>query len=440
MALIKLKQGSPAHRAYVWGAWLFVAFVIIYVLFAYRTGFAPGSIDKAFRITQINDVIAYAVAILGLNLVIGYSGQLSLGHSAFVGLGAYTTIILVADHHWSYFTTIPVSAALCFVIGMIVGLPALRIRGLYLAIVTLSVAYVFPTLVLKYGSLSGGPNGKKPARGAAKLVAPSWMPFHNAGRISGPLWVYTILMVMAIALFLLARNFVKSRPGRALVAVRDNQTSAAVSGVNLPMYKALTFGMSAAFGGVAGSMLMINQPFASDVQFGLTLAIFLVVGLVIGGAGTISGAVPGALVYVFVPYFMAGWTTDPKGMPPGLRQITKPLFDWLSHREGGNSISGVFFGVLLLIAVFILPGGIIDGLRRLRARFVTVVPNPGWLRARDGTEHAPALLAAAAGAPSQPDLSTHDIDAATAGQHPTDGPVDEISQHTMLRAPQGGSQ
>ena len=152
---------------------------------------------------------------------------------------------------------------------MIVGLPALRIRGLYLAIVTLAVAYVFPTLVLKFESLTGGPNGKKPDRGEAVLSPPSWMPFADDGRIAGPLWVFCILAVMTAVLFLLARNYIKSRPGRALIAVRDNQTSASVSGVNLPLYKSMAFGVSAAFGGLAGTMLMMNRPFASDVQFGL---------------------------------------------------------------------------------------------------------------------------------------------------------------------------
>lgn len=380
MALITLRQGTAAHRAYVITAWVLTALVLVYVVFAYDVGFAPGSIDKAFRIGQINDVIAYAVAILGLNLVIGYSGQLSLGHSAFVGLGAYTTLILVADHGWSYFATLPVSAAVCFVVGIVVGLPALRIRGLYLAVVTLSVAYVFPTLVLKYESLTGGPNGKKPARGEAKLIPPDWMPFSDAGRLASPLWIYCILLSIATVMFILTRNFVKSRPGRALIAVRDNQTSAAVSGVNLPVYKALTFGVSASFGGLAGSMLMMNRPFASDVQFGLTLAIFLVVGLVAGGAGTLSGAVPGALIYVFVPYFMSEWTQDQEGMPPGLKQVTKPLFDWLEGRQGGDSIAGVFFGLGLLALIFLLPGGFVDGMRRLRAKVVHVVPNPSWLR------------------------------------------------------------
>jgi len=393
MALVTLEEGTIKHRAYVIGAWLVVAAVLIYIPLAYKTGFAPGSIDKGFRISQLNDVIAYSVAILGLNLVIGYSGQLSLGHSAFVGIGAYTTIILVADHHWSYFATIPVAAALCFVVGVIVGVPALRIRGLYLAIVTLSVAYVFPTLVLKYDSLTGGPNGKKPARGKAVLRPPSWMPFDDAGRLAQPLWVYCVTLSIAVVLFILARNFLKSRPGRALVAVRDNQTSAAVNGVNLPLYKSMAFGVSAAYGGIAGSMLMMNRPFASDIQFGLSLAIFLVVGLVVGGAGTISGAIPGAMIYVFAPYLMSEWTNDQSGMPPVLKQVSKPLFSWLEDRQGAGAIAGVFFGIGLMIFVFLLPGGFIDGMRRLRARCVRVIPNPSWLR------HAAATATVATAAP-----------------------------------------
>jgi branched-chain amino acid transport system permease protein len=379
MALITVRQGSLGHRLYVIGAWTLLALVLLYVVFAHSLPVTLFSLDQSFRISQINDVVAYAVAILGLNLVIGYSGQLSLGQSAFVGLGAYTTVILVADHNWSYLATLPVSAGVCFIVGLIVGLPALRIRGLYLAIVTLAVAYVFPTLVLKYGSITGGPNGKKPARGQGELNPPSWMPFADDGRIASPLWKYCLLLVMAVVLFILARNFVKSRPGRGLIAVRDNQTSASISGVNLPLYKAMAFGVSAVYGGLAGSMLMINRPFASDVQFGLTLAIFLVVGLVAGGAGTISGAVPGAMIYVFVPYFVGVWTNDQSGMPPGLKQVTKPLFTWLENRPGAGAISQVFFGIGLLLLVFLLPGGCTAGFRKLRARFVRVIPNPAWL-------------------------------------------------------------
>jgi branched-chain amino acid transport system permease protein len=234
-------------------------------------------------------------------------------------------------------------------------------------------------LVLKFDSLTGGPNGKKPDRGEAELNPPSWMPFADEGRLAQPLWIFCILTVIATILFLAARNFIKSRPGRALIAVRDNQTSASISGVNLPLYKTMAFGVSAAYGGLAGSMLMINRPFASDVQFGLTLAIFLVVGLVAGGAGTISGAIPGAIIYVFIPYFVAEWTLDQTGMPPGLKQATQPLFNWLENRQGGDAISGVFFGLGLLALVFLLPGGFISGIRKLRNHIIQTTPHPTWL-------------------------------------------------------------
>jgi branched-chain amino acid transport system permease protein len=381
MALVTLREGSAKHRIYVIGAWAVGVGILLYIPFAWKIGWAPGSIDKGFRITQINEVICYAVAILGLNLVIGYSGQLSLGHSAFVGLGAYTTVILVSTHHWNYFATLPISAALCFAVGLIIGVPALRIRGLYLAIVTLSLAYVFPTLVLKFDGLTKGPNGIKPDRGQGELHPPTWTPWSDAPeRLQEPLWKYCILITMAAVLFIAARNFVKSRPGRALVAVRDNQTSAAVNGVNLPLYKTMAFGVSAAYGGLAGSMLMINEPFASDTRFGLQVAIFLVVGLVVGGAGTISGAIPGAAIYIFAPYFMSEWSNDHTGMPPGLRQATGWLFEDLEKRQGRGAVSTVLFGVSLVIFVFLLPGGFIDGVRRVRAKVVRVIPNPWWLR------------------------------------------------------------
>ncbi len=340
---IEVRQGSVAHRFYVVIPWLLVAGAIVYVPFATKFGFTPGSIDKPLRINQLNQVIAYAVAIVGLDLVIGYSGQLSLGQSAFIGLGAYTTVILVADHHWSYLATLPMSAAVCFAAGLLVGIPAIRVKGVYLAIITLVIAFVFPSLVLHFDWLTGGTNGKGPPRTKAHLNAPSWLPFADTGRLAGPLWVYSISIVLATVLFILARNLVKSRPGRALLAVRDNEPSAISMGVNVAPYKALVFGISAMYGGLAGSMLMLVRPFASEVQYDYKLAIFLVVGLVIGGTGTISGAAIGAFVYLFVPYYMSDWTFDQSGIPPGLRQLTAPLFDLL--RPGGGAADGIVFGL-----------------------------------------------------------------------------------------------
>jgi branched-chain amino acid transport system permease protein len=378
---IRLRQGSFAHRVYVSAAWLVAAVVILYIPLSADVGFAPGSIDKVIRLSQINQLIAFAVALLGLNIVIGFSGQLSLGHSAFVGTGAYTTVILVADHHWSYLATLPVSALVCFVAGLTIGIPATRVRGVYLAIVTLVVAYTFPSLILKLESLTGGPGGKGPPRTAAKLVPPSWMPFANNGRLAHPLWVYSISIVLATMLFLFARNFMRSRPGRALIAVRDNDASALAMGVNVPLYRAVAFGVSGVYGGLAGSMLMLDRPFASDVQYGPQMAIFLVVALVIGGTGTISGAVPGAFAYVFVPHFVSEWTFDQSGMPPVLRHVTAPLFSWL--RPAGGQAVGIFFGLALFLLMLLMPGGFVAAARKLRDRVVTIEPHPAWLDERD---------------------------------------------------------
>ena len=371
---ITLREGSVGHRVYVVVPWLIAAAAIVYVPLASDVGVFPGSIDKAFRISQLNNAIAFAIAILGLDLVIGWSGQLSLGQSAFIGLGAYTTVILVADHHWSYYATLPASAAVCFVGGLIIGIPATRVKGMYLAVVTLSVAYVFPALVLKYDWLTGGPNGKGPRRSEARLLPPTWMPFADDRRLARPLWVYCISIVVAAVMFLLARNFVRSRPGRGLVAMRDHELSALALGINVPVYRAMAFGVSAAYGGIAGSLLMMDRPFATEVQFTTKMAIFLVVGLVVGGAGTISGAVAGAFVYLFVPYFVTEWTFDQSGMPPGLRQLTEPLFALL--RSGGGAAVGIVFGLALLVLMFMLPGGFVAGMRLLRARVITIVPRP----------------------------------------------------------------
>jgi branched-chain amino acid transport system permease protein len=374
---ITLRQGSSAHLVYMVVGWTLALAPIVYIVFAHRFGWTWGSVDKVYRLVQINDVLAYAVAILGLNIAIGYSGQLSLGQSAFVGLGAYTTMVLVADHGWSYFASLPVVATLCFGVGLLIGLPASRIRGSYLAIVTLAMAYVFPELVVRFESLTGGSNGKGPIRGEARLIPPSWVPFADAGRLARPLWVFCLLVVIAAVMFLLARNGIRSRPGRALVAMRDNEASARASGIDVMRYKAIAFAFSAAYGGIAGAMLMMNRPFASDVQFGIRVAIFLVVGVVIGGAGSVAGAVPGAIAYVFLPYFVSGWAIDSDGLPPGVREITRPLFDWL--RPAGSAAAGIFFGLLLLLLVFLLPGGLVDGLRRLRARVITIEANPPWM-------------------------------------------------------------
>jgi branched-chain amino acid transport system permease protein len=364
MSMFTLTERSPQHRAYQTIGWAIGIAIIIYL---------PYQSDQVARIEQYSEVAAIAVAILGLNLVTGYSGAISLGHSAFVGIGAYTTMILVVDHDWSYLATMPMAFVVCFVVGVFVGLPALRIGGFYLAMVTLGLATVFPALVLKYGSLTGGTTGKF---AQDKLLPPDWTPWDVRDRTGPPTYRYFVVVTIAALMFLLARNLLRSRVGRALIAARDNQTSAATSGINVAVYKTLIFGTSAAFAGIAGSLLMIQRPQATETKFGVNLAIYLFVGLVVGGVATISGAIPGAILFVFVPFYTSLWSTN---------------FSFLEGRLVAPA--DLLYGVLLLAVVFVLPGGAIDGIRRLRMRIVRIVPNPPWLSSVKSDEKAVATEA-----------------------------------------------
>lgn len=293
-----------------------------------------------FRVEQFNEVIYLSVAVLGLGLLTGFNGQISLGHGAFFGIGAYTTAILVTDHDWSYLATIPVGAILAFVMGALVGIPALRIKGLYLALTTLAFAFTFTKVIIRFNSVTGGTQGKVVPR----FEVPEWADLTKAQ------FVYYMLLIMAVVLFVLARNLVKSRVGRALIAVRDNETAAEVVGVNLAAYKVMTFGLSAAFAGIAGSMSVINNPFVDSNSFTITKSIEFLAALVIGGAATIFGPIVGSLFVVFVPEYSS---------------------------DINPALSQVIYGGLLILLMLILPGGIIGGLKQLWAFVSRHLPGRG---------------------------------------------------------------
>jgi branched-chain amino acid transport system permease protein len=358
-------ERTPAHRAYLWGSWAIAIVAMVAMPFIH---FPEAFGNPVGQINNWNRVLAFAVAVLGLNLLIGYSGQISIGHSAFIGLGAYATVILRANHGWNYFAALPAAALLSFVVGCIIGLPALRIKGLYLVVVTFAMAVAFPTVVLRYESITGGANGKD---GSGSIEPPSWTGFDQRERLDPLRYRYFVLLIVAVIMFILARNMVKSRAGRALIAQRDNPIAATVNGVAVSRNKVLVFGLSAMYCGVAGWMLMINTPFAADTSFGGLLGITLIIGLVVGGGATISGAVPGAIVIVVVQYLLEQLTEKEKVGPVSM--------EWLATRQGKGGIVSIAFGLLLLASVFFLPGGIIDGIRRVRARLVRVVPRPAWL-------------------------------------------------------------
>jgi branched-chain amino acid transport system permease protein len=400
MATKYILAGTPQHRTWKLLTWGLFFLVVILVAFAYvDTGFIEiGGNKYNLSMIRLNKALAFAVAILGLQVVIGFTGQVALGQSFFVGTGAYLTAWLVADHQWPYLLTLAVVVPACFLIGMILGLPALRIRGLYLALVTLGMAAVFPSIV-KLNSLSeytGGSGGKSTSE--SSLESPSWATdvfngiagvlqeipwlgqYFGEGDLSSRdadrMWVFILFSIVAAICFWLIANLVRSRPGRAMRAIRDNETGAAVSGINLSMTKTMAFGVSSALGGVAGTMYVMEVGIASPDDFTQLLAINLIVGLVVGGVGTLSGAVVGGLVVVFIPDWAS--STESVAFVPER---------WLQGPTGG-----FILGVMLIALTFVLPGGIVSGFRKLRARFVQVVPRPP-----DGSI-PPAFAAAMAGA------------------------------------------
>lgn len=416
--------GSTAHKVYRWVPWaLFGLLVVAAPFWTVRTpALSIGESTFTFSLGNLNHSVAYIVGVLGLGLLVGYNGQISLGNSFFMGLGGYLTATLVADDGWPFLATIIVVLPVCFVVGMLVGLPALRIKGLYLALTTLGLAAVFPSIVRldQLRDRTGGANGK---RIGADLEAPSWVPIQDIGkglakipvigdwafgdgRIGGrdadDVWIYILLVALTVAAFWVARNLVYSRPGRSIIAIRDNETGAAVNGVNVPMTKTLTFGVSAALGGLSGTMYAMAIGFVAPDVFGINLAIFLIVGLVVGGVGTLSGAVIGGLVIVFVPIWASQIASVPAVPERFLRGPT-----------------GTFFlGVLLIVLTFFLPGGIVYGVRKIRARFVQVVPAPRG-PAAEGVDRGDAAAGTMQHHGADAALTEDDDEPVTAASQPT---------------------
>jgi branched-chain amino acid transport system permease protein len=366
MSPITLVEGSRQHRTLQLGIAVASAALLMVL---------PLLTDDVAAIESLTQMACYAVAIVGLSLLTGYTGQISIGMSAFVGLGAYTTMILVADHGWAYLATIPVSIVVSLVAGALVGIPALRIRGLYLATVTIAVAAVFPVLVHHFSGITGGTDGKF----AADMQVPTWTFVDPYVRSGPPRLHYYIVLLVAVLAFVVARNIVRSRIGRAMVAVRDSPFSATAAGIPVARVKVFAFAVSAAFGGLAGSLLVIQEPVVSDTRFDLYLSIFLLVALIAGGSGTLIGAVPGALIFVTLRTYISDWSES---------------LGLFGARSESGQIVGVVSGALLLLFIFLLPGGVTDGLGRLRRKVLVIVRRvpEGWERYLPRSESVPAQV------------------------------------------------
>ncbi len=286
-----------------------------------------------YRLFQLTTMTIYAIAILGLALVTGYNGQISLGHGAFYAVGAYVTAILISLYDVPYWATLPVSAAACAGIGFLVGLPALRLGGLYLALTTFALAVATPQL-LKHKALehwTGGVQGIV----VDKPDPPFGLP------INADQFVYLFSLAVAAVLFGLVGNLVRGRIGRAMRAVRDNALAAEATGIDVAQFKTRTFAVSAMITGIAGSLSAIVVGFVSPDSFTVFLSITLFTGLVVGGASTVAGPVFGAIFITFLPNVA--------------EQVSK-------------AAPGVIYGVVLIAFMFLLPAGVAGGIGRKSSR------------------------------------------------------------------------
>ena len=309
----------------------------------------------------LSQALYLAVAAMGLNLLTGFNGQVSIGHGAFFGVGAFTSAILIVDHGWSFEATVPVAALLSAAVGVAVGFPALRVRGLYLALITLGLAVLFPRLASKYVDGAGDVALLRPGRSEFT----SLVTF-----LEDDQWVYFVCLLATVVLFLLAWNLVRGRMGRAMVAVRDQELAAATVGVSLSATKVGSFALSAAYAGIAGSLSVMVDRIADGTNPILYFqrSIEFLVAVVIGGAATILGPAVGAFLLI------------------ALRRNTEDLI------EGKEVLGPAILGAALIAIVFVLPQGVVGGVRSLLARLgrrdaaPTAVDVPSWPPAEGGEQ------------------------------------------------------
>jgi branched-chain amino acid transport system permease protein len=275
----------------------------------------------------------YGLAILGLNLLTGFNGQFSLGHSAFYGIGAYTTAIMMHNYDIPYLWTVPAAGGVCFVVGFLFGLPALRLQNLYLALATFALATAMPQ-ILKFHGLEGWTGGVQ-GLVVDQPDPPDFLP------IDGDQWLYYFTLAVVLIMFAVAANLIRSRTGRAIMAIRDNPIAAAAMGINTSLYKTLTFGVSALYTGIAGSLGALAVAYVSPDSFTIFFSISLLVGLVIGGVGSIPGCLFGGLFVLYLPNIANSLSTG---------------------------LAGAIYGVILLIVIFVMPAGAAGFVRFALAR------------------------------------------------------------------------
>lgn len=287
---------------------------------------------SSYSTFQLAIALCYLPALFGLVIITGYAGQLALGNGAFFAIGAYTTAILVSRYDWPYLLTLPVALTLTSLAGLLIGIPSLRLRGHFLAVLTLAVAVATPPVLKALESLTNG------VRGMALVVAdpPAWLRLDPTQRN------YLVALAVAAITFATTRGLTRGHIGRALRGLRDNEPVATTLGVSISVLKIAAFGYSAALAGLGGGLFAGVIGFVAPDDFGIGFAALLIIGLILGGKDSEWGAVIGSLLIVGVPLYAA---------------------------KINQTASGLIFALLVLGAIFVMPSGLFGLFRQLRARY-----------------------------------------------------------------------
>ena len=299
---------------------------------------------------QASQIIVSVLAVLGVNVATGYGGMISLGHGVFVGVGAFATGYYVDDLSMPWLLAIALGAVTAGISGALVGLPALRIKGIHLALVTLGLAIVFRPLSKRFPSITGGVSGRSIE---ARFDAPGWWP--GDGRMASSVYRYVFCVLIVVLALWATWNVVNSRFGRSMRALRDNDTAAAVYGIDLVSARVTTFAISAGLAGLCGALQVVLVPFVSQDKFPAQESLVIYASAVVGGLGTIWGSVLGVVARTVVA--KAG---DAVAGFDGLGPIGE-FFDLLDE-------SAFVFGLGLIVLTFLFPSGLAGIGRKGRLR------------------------------------------------------------------------
>jgi len=323
-------------------AFLLLAFFLIYWI--PFSGALPEWVPLqfgSFRVYQASKIAMWAVVALGLNLLTGYNGQISLGHGAFVAVGGYTSAILMVDHGWPFWATIPVAGAFTGAVGFGVGVPALRLTGPYLAVATLALALATPQIIGKYDNLTHGAQGIS--------IPPLTTPGALDSIMNDTQYVYFVAILVAAIMAFIAWNIVRSRLGRAFIAIRDSEIAAQAMGISVPRFKTMAFAISAFYAGVCGGLYIQVVNFVSPQSFEVIQSINYLTTIVVGGLASILGSILGAAVFVLVPE-----------INPHINNLLE-----MFHLPTAETASDVLFGTSLILVMIFMPYGFAGFARRL---------------------------------------------------------------------------